>query len=150
MAKFCRKNLGLRFVLVAILLGLPFFHYHPDNTHTHQSELSPHFHGGHFHSQELHGFVDLIDHDAENSRQSEDHHSHSETDQDANYFDVNLQKSDLKPAKTLKVFKVGNTQKSLLVSGSQVFRFVGTDRSAVKNSESTFIFTERSPPFFSV
>jgi hypothetical protein len=150
MAKFCRKNFGLRFVLVAILLGLPFFHYHPDNIHTHQSELSPHFHGGHFHSQELHGFVDLIDHDADNSRQSEDHHSHSETDRDVNYFDVNLQKSDLKPVKTLKTFKVGNTQKSFLVSGSQAFHSVGTHRSAFKNYEFAFFFRERSPPFLSV
>jgi len=150
MVKFCKRNYGLRFVLVAILFGLPFFHYHPDNIHTHPSELSPHLHGGHFHSQELHGFVDLIDHDADNSRQNEEHHSHPETDRDANYFDVNLQKSDLKPVKSLKTFKFGNTQKSLLVSSPPVSHSVGTHRSVFEKSESTFIFTERSPPFLFV
>lgn len=150
MAKFCKGNYGLRFVLVAILLGLPFFHYHPDNVHTHSSELPSHLHSGHFHSQELHGLVDLIDHDADNSRQSEEHHSHPETDRDANYFDVNLQKSDLKPVKSLKTFKFGNTQKSLLVADSPLSHSVGTHRSVFKKSESSFFFIERSPPFLSV
>ena len=150
MVRFCKRNFGLTFVLVGFLLGLPFFHYHPDNIHTHQSELSPHHHEGHFHSHELNGFVQLIDHNSANPLQSEEHHPHSDTDSGTNYFEVNLQKSDIKPVKTRKTFKSGNTQKPFLVSGPTFFQIISTDNSAFEIPDSTFISIERSPPLLFV
>ncbi len=76
--------------LVSLLLGLPFFHYHPDKSHTHQSELSEHTHKGRFHSNELSAFVDLINHDSSNPWQGEQHHPHSDTDLGTNYFEATL------------------------------------------------------------
>lgn len=147
MAGFVKRKYGLIFALVSLLLGFPFFHYHPDNTHTHQSELSQHTHQGYFHSNELSGFVDLIHHDTSSPLQGEEHHSHSDTDLDTNYFEVSLQKSSVNPVKTFKVFKSGNTQKPFLITEPALLHLISPCILDFKDSVLADTFKERSPPF---
>ncbi len=147
MAKLGKIKYGLIITLVSLLLGLPFFHYHPDIAHTHPSELTPHHHGGHFHSSELSGIVSLIQHHASVPRHSEDHHPHSDTDVGTNYFELNLQKSNGNPVKTFKVFKQAISQKAFLIAGPTLFHSVSTDIPAFENSHSADSPKERSPPF---
>lgn len=146
MTGFVKRKNALTFALVFLILGLPFFHYHPDNSHTHASELSEHTHKGHFHSNELSGFVELIHHDSSIPIEGEDHHPHSDTDLGTNYFEVNLQKSNNNPVKTLKVFKSGNTQKPVLIAKPTSFHAVSFDILAFEGSGSADSPKERSPP----
>jgi hypothetical protein len=150
MARFCKRNYGLVFALVAFLLGLPFFHYHPDNTHTHQSELPPHHHEGSFHSHELNGFVELINQNSANPWQSEEHHPHSDTDSSTNYFEVSLQKTSVNPVKAFKVFKSGNVQKPFIISEPALSHFVSFGILAFESSGFSDPPRGRSPPFFFV
>lgn len=149
MANFFKRKDGLIFALVSLILGLPFFHYHPDNSHTHQSELSEHTHQGHFHSHELSGFVDLINHDSPNPWQGEEHHSHSDTDTSTSsiYFDINLHKSSVNPVKSFKIFKSGNTQKLLRISEPALVHSVSPDILAFESTVLADSPKERSPPF---
>lgn len=147
MTRFLKRKYGLIFSLVCLLVGLPFFHFHPGNTHTHQSELSPHHHEGHFHSPELNGFVDLINHDSANPRQGEEHHPHSDSDTGTNNFEVNLQKSSINTVKTVKAFKSGNTQKPVLIAGQTLFHPLSFDILAFESSGLPDTPKERSPPF---
>ncbi len=146
MARFTKRKYGLIFALVAFLLWMPFFHYHSDNIHTHQSELSSHHHEGHFHSHELNGFVELIDHNSTNSWQSEEPHPHSDTDSGTNYFEVNLQKTSVNPVKAFKVFKSGNVQKPFIISEPALFHFVSFGTLAFESSGLTDTPNERAPP----
>ena len=146
MARFVKRKYGFIFVLVSLLLGLPFIHYHPDNIHTHQSELLPHHHEGHFHSHELNGFVELIDHNSANPWNSEEHHPHSDTDSDTNYFEVNLQKTSVNPAKAFQVFKSANVQKPFIISEPALSHFVSFGILAFESSGLTDTPKERSPP----
>ncbi len=123
MAGFSKKNYGLIVVLISLLLGLPFFHYHPEKTHTHQSELPSHHHEGHLHSHELNGFASLIDFNSSNSSQSEGHHHHSENNADTNDFEINPQKSGLTPVKIFKNFKSGTVQKLFSIPKPALFHF---------------------------
>ncbi len=150
MAKFFKRKGGLIFALVALLLGLPFFHYHPDNSHTHQSELSEHTHKGHFHSHEVNSFVELINHDSATPWQEDDHHPHSDTDAGVNYFDVNLQKSSITPVKSLKAFKSGYTQKPILIAEPTFVHPIYFDLLALESSDLANTPKERSPPFLFV
>lgn len=150
MAKFCKRNYGLVFALVALLLWLPFVHYHPDNDHIHQGELSPHHDEGHFHSHELNGFVQLIDHNSANPLQSEEHHPHSDTDSGTNYFKVNLQKTSVNPVKAFKIFKSGDVQKPLIISEPALSHLVSFGTLAFESSGLTDTPNERSPPFLFV
>lgn len=75
-----KKKYRLMFAL-AFLCGiqfffLPFFHYHPGNTHSHNQELSVHHHPAHFHSHELDTLTHFIHH--EYSANAEHHHSDSD------------------------------------------------------------------------
>ena len=150
MARFFKRKYGFIFVLVSLLLGLPFFHYHSDNIHTHQSELSSHHHEGLFHSHVLNGFVDLIDHNSANPWPSEEQHPHSDTDTGANYFEVNLHKSSTKPVKTFKVFKSGVIQNPFFISEPALFHPVSFGILAFESSGLTDTPKERSPPFLFV
>lgn len=146
MAGFFKRKYGLTFALVSLILGLPFFHFHPDNTHTHQSELSQHNHKGHFHSNELSSLVDLITHDSSDSSQGEEHHPHSDTDTGTNYFELNLQNSS-NPLKTLKSFKSVNAQKSIVLAEPTLFRPILFNILTFEVTGSTDTQKERSPPF---
>jgi len=146
MTRFFKRKYEFVFVLVSLLLGLPFFHYHFDNIHTHQSESSPHHHEGHFHSHELNGFVQLIAHNSANPLQSEEHHSHSDTDSGTNYFEVNLQKTSVNPVKAFKIFKSGNVHKPFIISKPALFHPISFDILAFESSGFTDSPKERSPP----
>lgn len=150
MAGFIKRKYGLIIALVSLIMGLPFVHYHPDNSHTHRSELSEHTHKGHFHSNELSGFVELIHHDASIPGQNEDHHPHSDTDSGLNYFDVNLQKSSNNPAKAFKTFKNGNTQKSVVIAEPTLSHPISFNILTFESSRSADSPKERSPPFLFV
>jgi hypothetical protein len=150
MANFFKRKYGLIFALISLILGLPFFHYHPDNSHTHQSELSEHTHKGHFHSNELSGFVELINHNSSNPLQKDEHHPHSDTDTGTNYFDVNLQKSSVNPVKTFKLSKTGNVQKLLFISEPALVPTVSLGILALKSTDLSDTPKERSPPFLLV
>lgn len=147
MAGFIKIKYGLIFFLGSLLAGLPFFHYHPDTTHTHQSELSEHHHTGHFHSNELSGFVNLIHHDTSIPEQDEEHHPHQDTDTGANYFEVNLQKSNGNLVKTFKTFKSAHTQKSIIIAKSTIFHPISFGILAIESSGLADSPKERSPPF---
>jgi hypothetical protein len=147
MADFIKIKHGLIFSLVALLLGLPFFHYHPDNSHAHQSALSEHHHEGHYHSNELSGFVGLINQGSTPLQQGEEHHPHSDTDTGANYFEVSLQKSGINLLKTLKSFKSGNTQKPILIAEPAFSHPLPIGLQARESSDSAHAPKERSPPF---
>jgi len=150
MARFCKRNYGLVFALVALLLWLPFVHYHPDNIHTHQSELLAHHHEGHFHSHELNGFVQLIAHNSAKPLQSEEHHPHSDTDSGTNYFEANLQKTSVNPVKAFKIFKSGNVQKPFIISKPALFHPISFGILAFESFGLTDTPKERSPPFLFV
>lgn len=150
MARFSKRNYGLVFALVALLLWLPFVHYHPDNDHIHQGELSPHHDEGLFHSHELNGFVELIDHNPANPLPSEEHHPHSDTDSGTNYFEVNLLKTSVNPVKAFKIFKSGNVQKPFLISKPALFHPISFGILTFESSGWTDTPKERSPPFLFV
>lgn len=147
MADFSKRIFWLIFPLVLLLVGLPFFHYHPGNSHTHHSELSPHTHQGHFHSNELSGFVELIHHDSANPWQEGEHHSHSDADTGANYFDFNLLKSNGNPVKSFKISKSGNVQKLFIAFEPTRVHFQPPDRITFESSGIADSPKERSPPF---
>jgi hypothetical protein len=147
MAEFFKRKYGLIWAMVFLILGIPFVHYHPGNTHTHQSELSQHHHEGHFHSNELSGFVGLVVHDASLPGQSEGHHPHSDTDADIKYFEFNLQKTSANPEKSSRVIKTGITRKPVLITGPTFFHRVSTNLPATENSRLADSPKERSPPF---
>lgn len=148
MAGFIKKKYGLIFALIFLVLGFPFVHYHPGNDHTHESELTEHHHDGHFHSNELSGFVDLVTHDSSLPWQNdEEHHSHSDTDADANYFELTLQKSSGNPEKSSKVIKNGIVQKSILIAGPTQLHPVAISILAFQSSRFPDSPKERSPPF---
>ncbi len=143
---FSKNKNGLIFFLVILILGFPFVHYHPDNAHTHQSELVEHHHEGHFHSHELSGIVNLVTHDSPTPWQSEEHHPHSDTDAGTNYFEISLQKSSGSPEKTPRVIKSGNTGHPILTAGPVLFHPVPIDILAFQSSCLADSPKERSPP----
>lgn len=146
MTGFSKRKYGLVFALVSLLLGLPFIHYHPDNSHTHASELSAHTHKGHFHSNELNGLVQLIDH-ASNGPTQNDHHPHPDTDSDSNTIEVNLQKSNHNSVKFLKTIKSGIIRKSFFIPKPTSFHPISYSDSSFESSVLTSPSRERSPPF---
>jgi|TARA_B100001964_G_scaffold71859_2_gene81432 hypothetical protein len=101
--KFHRSLVALAWVLGIQFLLLPFFHFHPDSSHSHGDQLALHKHSGHFHSMELENIAHLThDHDSE----SAPHHSHHPVGQDEDFLEIELNKETLKPQKPFTVLKV--------------------------------------------
>jgi len=68
---------GLQFFL------LPFFHYHPETTHSHIEKVGAHQHAAHVHSEVLEAYAHLINAHPSDPKQDKDlHHSHSSADHD--------------------------------------------------------------------
>ncbi len=110
MANFLKKRHGASFFLVLVLslqfFFLPFYHLHPDDSHGHQGELSPHEHEGHIHSHELESIAHFLHmHPEESGLEEKHHHSHSSDDHDSDFFEVNLHKTSLYPEKTFQLNK---------------------------------------------
>jgi hypothetical protein len=142
---FYKKKYGLTFALV-ILCGfqfffLPFIHFHPDNTHSHHTELSPHHHQGHFHSHELESLTHLIK-NSEASHGEEHHHSDNFDDTDS----INLHKPKLE--KGSSIVKIGNANSYSLFSNSDLSSSINPDRYYKKYSGLPKSFIARSPPAF--
>ena len=146
MVKLRKNNFGMVYALISCLLWLPFFHYHPETVHTHSDELTPHHHGGHFHSQEIHSLANLIDRGPTQLPHGEDH-SHSETSKDTNYFNVSLQKSDITPEKTQKTLKVKKIRNLFSIAGSYLSHSMVSYRVTLSTIDPAFSAPERSPPF---
>jgi hypothetical protein len=142
---FYKKKYGLTFALV-ILCGfqfffLPFIHFHPDNTHSHHTELSPHHHPGHFHSHELESLTHLIK-SSEASHEEEHHHSENFDDTDS----ITLHKPKLE--KGSSIVKIGNANSYFLFSNSDLSSSINPDRYYKKSSGLLKSFIARSPPAF--
>ena len=146
MISFYKKKYGLTFALV-ILCGfqfffLPFVHFHPDNTHSHHTELSPHHHPGHFHSPELESLTHHFTKNSEASQGEEHHHSDSFDDSD----NINLHKSKLVNGSS--ILKIGNTHSYSLSATPDPTSFINPDRYSKKPSGLPKSFIARSPPAF--
>ena len=126
---------------------LPFIHYHPDNTHAHAAELSPHQHRGHFHSPELETLTHLINH--HDHSQGEDHH-HSEPfdGTDSDNYEIELYKSNLKSGKPFKIVKNGDVRNRFIIAAPILIYIVAPDDFSIENSRSSEIFRSRAPPSF--
>ncbi len=143
MISFYKKKYGLTFALV-LLCGfqfffLPFIHFHPDNTHTHHAELTPHHHPGHFHSHELETLTHFIKH-SEASQGEEHHHSDNFDDTDS----INLYKPKLD--KESSIVKVGNANSYFLFSNSDLSSSITPEPYYKKYSGLPKSFIARSPP----
>ncbi len=93
---------GLIWMLGIQFLLFPFFHFHPDMVHGHMGELSPHRHGGHFHSPELENLVRGV-----HSHEAEADHSHHPLEhQGEEHFKIDINKETLTPQKPIKILKV--------------------------------------------
>jgi len=142
---FYKKKFGLTFALV-LLCGfqfffLPFVHFHPDNTHSHHAEISPHHHPGHFHSPELESLTNLLRNFA--ASQGEEHH-HSDNFDDSD--NINLHKSNL--VKGSSIVKIGNVNSYSLSTTPDLSSFINPNRDSIKSSGLPKSFNARSPPTF--
>ena len=64
--------IGIQFLL------LPFYHFHPDNQHSHPGELPSHQHNAYFHSIELDSIAHLT-HSHDHNSETAHHSQHSES-----------------------------------------------------------------------
>ena len=133
--------IGIQFLL------LPFYHFHPENQHSHSGELPSHQHNAYFHSIELDSIVHLThshDHNSETS-----HHSQHSENNGGGDQKIELNKETLKSKNSFRVLKVFSIFSSLDVP--QKFK---TYYPPIKlNDFSNFAFQnqlrERSPPSLS-
>jgi hypothetical protein len=142
---FYKKKYGLTSALV-LLCGfqfflLPFVHFHPDNTHTHHAELSPHHHPGHFHSPELESLTNLLKNFK--AAQGEEHH-HSDNFDDSD--NINLHNSKLE--KESSIIKVGNANNYSFLTNSDLSSSINPDRYSKNSPSLPRSFIARSPPAF--
>jgi hypothetical protein len=110
MRNLFKKKTEASFFLVLVIslqfFFLPFYHLHPDDHHGHQGELSPHQHDGHVHSHELESLAHFLNLHPEEARlDDKQHHSHSSSEHDSDFFEVNLHKTSLYPEKTFQLKK---------------------------------------------
>lgn len=130
---------------------LPFIHFHPDNTHAHITELSPHHHPGHFHSHELETLTHLISHGdlyevGHHHSDPENDHDHSNSFDDTGFDNVNLYKPKL--VKGLLIVNNGVANSDTIYTHSDPSSFshpivLSKIYTSPRNS-----FISRSPPAF--
>jgi len=135
MISFYQKKYGLMFALV-LLCGfqfffLPFIHYHPDNTHSHHAELTPHHHLGHFHSHELETLTHFIHHE---DSLSEGHH-HADYDEEHHHSDP------FDDTKSVTLHKPKLEKASTVIKKWDAFSF-----STIAISETSTLFYSKVPP----
>ena len=135
--------LGIQFFL------LPLYHFHPDNIHGHQGQLSPHRHIGHFHSHELETLAHFSlarDHDAG----TRTHHSHHPGDQEEEQIKSGFNKNTLKPQQAFRVLN-NFTDYSLITFIREIETFFFSQpRLKLIATGPKYRLRERSPSLFSV
>ncbi len=153
MISFYKKKYGLMFALVFLcgfqFFFLPFIHYHPDNTHTHDAELTPHHHQGHFHSHELETLTHFIHHEdspSEGHRHSDNDGEHHHSDPFDDTKNLNLHKPKL--VKGTSVVKNAGTLGYSPITNLDSSSFFIPDKFSQIISGPPKIFLARSPPAF--
>ncbi|MBC8282476.1 MAG: hypothetical protein H8E32_01575 [Nitrospinae bacterium] len=130
---------------------LPFIHFHPDNTHAHITELSPHHHPGHFHSHELETLTHLISHGDlyevghHHSDPESDHH-HSNTFDDTGFENINLFKPKLEKESSVVIYGVANSD--IIYKHSDPSSFFHPEILSKRFPAPRNNFISRSPPAF--
>jgi len=101
---------GLIIGLVLPAFLLPFYHFHPGNSHTHPGQLKVHDHPAHFHSEVLETYAHLINlHPSNPEEDKRFHQTHSSADHDRDDFESLTFQRIIPPTKTnfvLKTFAV--------------------------------------------
>lgn len=144
--KYGVKSAMVFFLAFQIFL-FPFVHYHPDNVHAHQGELSPHKHQGHFHSPGFEKLSNVIDpHFPEPVQEDGSPHSHPFSSHGVDFVALDLDKSSLNSGKILKKFKDLQVQslRGLSTSVSSSPKILTLLNANVKVPIG--LFQERSPP----
>ncbi|MFQ5453668.1 MAG: hypothetical protein ACE5D6_05725 [Candidatus Zixiibacteriota bacterium] len=81
MTEFLKKKFlfstGLIIALVLPAFLLPFYHFHPENSHSHPNQVSAHEHQAHFHSEVLEAYAHLITHPSAPEQDKKSHQTHS-------------------------------------------------------------------------
>ena len=100
MANYLKKLPGMLLTLVVFLgfnfLLLPFYHFHPETSHSHSGEVSPHGHAGHLHSAEVESIAHALNlHPSEPGLDAKHHHSHSSPQHDSDDTEFSLQNTTL-------------------------------------------------------
>ena len=130
--------IGIQFLL------LPFYHFHPEQQHSHSGELPSHQHNAYFHSIELDSIAHLTHAHDHNSA---DHHSqHSENNGEGD-SGVELNNETLKSKDSFKLLKIFSTFTSPAISNKfKTYNppFEGNDFYSLVIQHQ---IRERSPPF---
>ncbi len=156
MVSFLKRKNGWIFSLV-LLCGfqfffLPFIHFHRDDTHSHQAELTPHHHPGHFHSHELETLTHFIqhknhghsDHEENHSSESDEEHHHTDPFDDTESDYINLHKPKL--VKGTSIEKKGESKSSFILTHSGSTFYIYTDLFPKHSSGLPKNYISRSPP----
>lgn len=133
--------LGFNFLLI------PFYHFHPEYSHSHNGEVAPHEHAGHVHSAEVESIAHALNlHPADPGLDANHHHPHSSPQHDSDDTEVNLQNT-IRAAKV--VFQADPHSAVVALSNraeSYDFRSLIHKTVSLKYFNSPDTPQERSPP----
>lgn len=139
-------------VLWLVYFGLGFgLHYHPEYVHAHDSEMNPHEHGGHFHSQEIDRIAEVFHvahaHEADASTH---HHSESAPGSDPESAQYDFNKNSVPPVKFKDPLQVVFVQPYHPEPEPIRYRPVSLDVPLEKIQHQFHFTPERSPPTLSI
>ena len=143
--KKCNSYLAFFVALVGIqFLLLPFYHFHPDNQHSHPGELPSHQHNAYFHSIELDSIAHLT-HSHDHNLETAHHSQHSESNGEY-HPKIELNKETLKSKNPFKVLSVFSNFTSFVTP--QKFRtyYLPIKPNDLFNLAFQHQLRERSPP----
>ena len=133
--------LGVNFLLV------PFYHFHPDSSHSHSGDVSPHSHAGHLHSAEMESFAHALNlHPADPELDARHHQSHSSTAHDADEFEISLQNTPVISKVTFQADSHSAVIALTVRAELDGFRSILYKTDSLENFNSPDTPNERSPP----
>ncbi len=151
MADYLKKLPGLLLTLVVFfgfnLLLIPFYHFHPETSHSHSGEVSPHEHAGHLHSAEVESIAHALNlHPAEPGLDAKHHHSHSSPQHDSDDTEFSLQNTTLISKVSFQVDPHSAVVALFNWEEPNGFRSILYKTDSLKDSNSPDTPQERSPP----
>ncbi len=155
MANYLKNLPGLLLTLILFLglnfLLIPFYHFHPATSHSHNGDTSLHEHEGHLHSAEVESIAHALNlHPSDPGLDAKHHHSHSSPQHDSDENEISLQNTTL----ASKVFSQANKHSAVLTISNSAelngFRSSLYRTISFEHFNSPDTPKERSPPTRSI
>jgi len=142
-----RKNSRLLILLGIIipLFLLPFIHYHPETTHSHDEHTDAHQHQGRYHSTTLEAYAHLVaGHFSNDELDDHFHHAHSSETEGEDDTDFYVLAKNSKPFKQGLVVTPDSSHFEF--SHALVFVPLGSETVSTQSRFSRSPYSPRSPP----